>query len=132
MRNLAKAICATAALALPIPTVAQVTTTAFDGTYASVSRTLEGSAYGPGATTRLCWDSGVVAAPPGPLTIVNGFARWQGLVATFEGSVSPQGVVVMRNPRGIRFDGGIDSKGTVTGRITGNCSYWMVWRKNGG
>jgi hypothetical protein len=28
--------------------VAQGTTTAFDGTYASVSRTFEGSAYGPG------------------------------------------------------------------------------------
>jgi hypothetical protein len=38
----------------------------------------------------------------------------------------------MRNARDILFYGEIDGKGTITGRITGNCSYRMVWQKNGG
>src|SRR5208337_3986619 len=122
MGNLTKAICAAAALALPIPAGAQGTTTAFDGTYAGVSRTLEGTMTGH--TSRSCPPSGAAA----PLTIVNGVARtaWLG---TAEGSVSPQGALVMRAPNGARFDGQIDAKGTVTGRFTSACSYQMVWQK---
>ena len=32
---------------------------------------------------------------------------------------------------GSRFEGQIDSHGTVTGRFNGNCSYWVVWQKKG-
>ena len=34
----------------------------------------------------------------------------------------------MRNFRG-RFDGRIDSQGTVRERVTGGCSYQLVWQK---
>jgi hypothetical protein len=63
-----------------------------------------------------------------PLTIVNGSARsaWG---APAEGSVSPQGVLVMRTPTGCRFDGQIDGKGIVTGRWNCTCSYQVVWQK---
>jgi hypothetical protein len=103
-------------------------TTAFDGTYIGVSRTLEGTMTN--YSTRQCPPSGRVA----PLTIVNGIARTAGL-GTAEGSVSPQGVLVMRALAGFaagsRFEGQIDSQGTVTGRFTGNCSYQVVWQRKG-
>ena len=81
-------------------------------------------------STRSCPPSGRVA----PLTIVNGIARTKAL-GTAEGSVSPQGVLVMRALAGFgagsRFDGQIDSQGTVTGRFTGSCGYQVVWQKKG-
>jgi hypothetical protein len=53
--------------------------------------------------------------------------------ATFEGSVNAQGVLVMHTPAGERLDAQIDGRGTVTGRFTGggDCSYKMVWQKEG-
>ena len=103
-------------------------TTAFDGTYAGVSRTLEDTMTN--YSTRSCPPSGRVA----PLTIVNGIARTAGL-GTAEGSVSPQGVLMMRALSGFaagsRFEGQIDSQGTVTGRFNGSCSYRVVWQKKG-
>src|SRR5436309_1890510 len=91
---------AIAAASLAMPTFAQTpaSTTAFDGTYAGVSRTLEGTMRG--GATRSCPPNG----RPAPLTIVNGIARtpWDG---TAEGPVTPQGVVVMRAPHGQQFDG---------------------------
>jgi hypothetical protein len=117
------------ASASAIPAAAQApapTTTAFDGTYIGVSRTLEGTMTN--YSTRGCPPSGRVA----PLTIVNGIARTAGL-GTAEGSVSPQGVLVMRTlagyAAGMRFEGQIDSQGTVTGRFTSSCSYQVVWQK---
>ena len=81
-------------------------------------------------STRGCPPSGRVA----PLTIVNGIARTAGL-GTAEGSVSPQGVLVMRTLAGFaagsRFEGQIDGQGTVTGRLTASCSYQVVWQKKG-
>ena len=104
------------------------TTTAFDGTYIGVSRTLEGTMTN--YSTRSCPPSGRVA----PLTIVNGIARTKAL-GTAEGSVSPQGVLMMRALSGFaagsRFEGQIDSQGTVTGRFNGSCSYRVVWQKKG-
>jgi len=112
------------------PAVAQAppTTTAFDGTYIGVSRTLEGTMLGH--STRECPPSGRVA----PLTIVNGTARTKAL-GTAEGSVSPRGVLVMHALAGFaagsRFEGQIDGQGTVTGRFTASCSYQVVWQKKG-
>jgi len=116
-----------AALIMPIPAGAQGTTTAFDGTYSGVSRTLERTMAVPRSG---CAPSGGAA----PLTIVNGIARtlW-GRPAEAEGPVSPQGVLIMRTPDGHRFDGQINNgEGTVTGRFggrPGGCTYQMVWQK---
>ena len=81
-----------------------------------------------GHSTRQCPPSGRVA----PLKIANGIARTAGL-GTAEGSVSPQGEVVMHALAGFgagsRFEGRIDDRGTVTGRLTGSCSYQVVWQK---
>jgi hypothetical protein len=124
MGNLARAICAATILASSVSAVAQGTTTAFDGTYAGMSRTLESTMSAQ--TTRSFPPSGWAAQ----LTIVNGIARtaWLG---TAEGSVSPQGVLVMRAPNGARFEGQIDGQGIVKGRFTSACSYEMVWQKKG-
>jgi hypothetical protein len=114
------------ALALPVAAQAPApTTTAFDGTYAGVSRTLEGTM---GFSNGKCSSQGGAGAPS--LTIANGIAqsRWG---APAEGSVTPQGVLVMKTTMGVRFDGQIDGKGTVTGRWNGNCSYQVVWQKKG-
>ena len=116
-------------VAMPVGAQAPApTTTVFDGTHVGVSRTLEGTMLG--YSTRQCPPSGGVA----PLTIVDGIARTARL-GTAEGSVSPQGVLVMRALAGFgagsRFAGQIDSQGTVTGRFTGSCSYQVVWQKKG-
>ena len=122
-----------AACMLVTPVAAQApapTTTAFDGTYAGVSRTLEGEMGGTNET-RFCAKNG----PPGPLTIAGGVVRWPGTVptagGTAEGSVNAQGVLVIHGPLGMRFDGRIDGRGTVTGRLTSSCGYQLVWQKEG-
>jgi len=124
-----------AACMLATPVAAQApapapTTTAFDGTYVGVSRTLEGTMLNQ--TTRC-----PPLAQPGPLTIVGGVARialgntsYVG-GGTAEGSVTPQGVLVLRTPFGERIDVQIDGRGTVTGRYTSACNYQMVWQKEG-
>jgi hypothetical protein len=112
------ALATSAAAQAPAPT-----TTAFDGSYAGVSMTLEGT-MDPGVT-RYCSPPGRL---PPVLNVVNGIAqsRWGGPT---DGSVSPQGVLVMRAQNGRRFDGQIDSHGTATGRWTGACSWRLVWQK---
>jgi hypothetical protein len=116
-----------------IPVAAQApapTTTAFDGTYAGVSRTYEGGIGGVDQSVltvkRDCEPNG----QPGPLTIAGGAARYSSVRAgTWEGPVNAQGVLVIRSPGGSRIDAHIDGRGTVTGRFTGQCSYQMVWQK---
>jgi hypothetical protein len=126
------------------------TTTAFDGTYAGVSRTLEGYQADPvtGRDSQTRADRDGVAGgplPKGPklhpersaglLTIAGGVPRYNGSTlyqTTWEGSVNAQGVLVMHAPRGGQLEAQIDGRGTVTGRITGGgCSYHMVWQKEG-
>jgi hypothetical protein len=137
-----------AACMAAMPVAAQApapTTTAFDGTYIGVSRTVEGfigssSHAGPtaargsaGGGTQSCTPNG----QPGPLTIANGVARYNGSAMArinwSEGSVNAQGMLVMLYPEGGgRLDAQIDGRGTMTGRITGGgCSYHMVWQKQG-
>ena len=102
-------------------------TTAFDGTYAGVSRTLMGG-MADNDPLRSCAPNG----PPGPLTIAGGVPRCNGSTlrqATFEGSVNAQGVLVMHTPASERLEARIDGRGTLTGRFTGSCSYQMVWQK---
>jgi hypothetical protein len=122
-----------AACMLATPVAAQAlapTTTAFDGTYVGVSRTMEGTMNNVSPTPRGCAKN----RQPGPLTIAGDVARYNGstlVPATCDGSVNAQGVLVMHCPYGTRFDAQIDGRGTVTGRFTGYCSYQMVWQKEG-
>ena len=109
-----------AACMLAMPVAAQApapTTPAFDGTYAGVSRTLEGRMEAEG--TGGCPPNG----QPGPLTIAGGAARWLSHTGrTFEGSVNARGALVMHGPYGNRIDAQLDSRGTVTGRMSSFCS----------
>jgi hypothetical protein len=111
------------ASALVMPAVAQTpapTTTVFDGTYLGVSRKFEEEALNGGQTwTRYCFEYG-----PNTLRIANGIAR----AGKLEGSVDPQGILVMRSFWD-HFDGRVDSRGIVTGRSTGGCSYQWAWQK---
>ena len=118
-----------AACMLATPVAAQApapTTTAFDGTYVGVSRTME-SPMSPSAA-RACEANGV----PDPLEIAGGVVRWHPAhTGAAEGSVNAQGALVMHTPFGNRLDAQIDGHGTVTGRYTGFCGYHMVWQKEG-
>ena len=133
-----------AACMLATPVAAQApapTTTAFDGTYVGVSRTLGGTRQTQPHTptrkysrarvpheTQHCVPDG----QPGLLTIAAGVARYTTVRAgTWEGSVNAQGVLVIRGPDRDRIDAQIDGRGTVTGRFTGDCSYQLVWQKEG-
>jgi hypothetical protein len=118
--------------------------TQFDGTYAFVSATKLNETYTTTRTNRLgqCGDY-----RGRPLTIANGQARYPGLgrltAAGFEGTLGPQGQLVMRladtpAPRGrgaspgveIIINGQIDGHGTVHARQMGySCSYDLVWQK---
>jgi hypothetical protein len=114
------------AVALPAAAQAPASTTAFDGIYTGVSMTFEGTMRGL-STSRTCAPSG----KPGRLTIANGVVQtsWGG--STADGSINPQGVLVMHAQSGARFDGQADGHGIVTGRFSGYCSYQIVWQKKG-
>jgi hypothetical protein len=81
------------------------------------------------------------ARTPGPLTIVNGQAKYTTETGyELDGTVGPNGQLDMRivNPRGglqrpfeLRAAGQIDSTGTVHARQTGTaCSHDFVWQKS--
>ena len=114
-----------AACAVALPTAAQApapTTTAFDGTYAGISREVSKS---PSAPRAKCPPSGALA----PLTIKNGVIVASG-PAEWEGTVSPQGVLIMRNERSVRVDGQIDPQGTIRAQYAGTgCVTNFVWQK---
>ena len=124
MRNLTKAIAAIALLGLPLARAQSAT--AFDGTYQGVSRTVEATGMMNYKTTT-CTPNG----KPGPLTISNGVARAGAADNPMEGSVSAQGALVMHLRNGVKFEGRIDGAGRATGRLTGGCSYQLVWQKRG-
>ena len=106
--------------ATPVFPQAPAATTAFDGTYLGVSRTLEGTLDVSGAT-RFCR-----GGPPGTLKIVNGVVWRDDRTA---GSVSPQGVLAMRTAGGNRIDGQIDGHGIITARLTSDCNWRRIWQK---
>jgi len=113
------------AFAMPVAAQAPAPTTGFDGIYAGVSREVSKN---PSAHRTNCPKSGV----PGPLTITKGVARWSGGEG-WEGTVSPEGGLMMRAPNGGRFDGQIDGQGTIRGQIGGwGCTGTFVWRKQSG
>jgi hypothetical protein len=116
-----------AACMLATPVVAQtpqLKTTAFDGTYAGVSREVSKN---PSAPRAKCPPSGALA----PLTIKNGAVVSSG-PAAWEGSVSPDGVLTLRQERLVRVDGRIDAQGTIRAQYAGTgCITNFVWQKKG-
>jgi len=95
----------------------------FDGVYQGVSRQLAGGAMSTGRT-RSCEPDAV----PAPLTISGGVAHAGSQQYPLEGTVSPQGALVMRSPGG-HFEGQIDAQGRVVGVLVLNCSYQMTWQR---
>jgi hypothetical protein len=81
--------------------------TPFDGWYRGVS----GEVLDGGRNEPLCDPR--VLAPPAPLKVTNGVAGTSGESWPWEGTVSPQGGVVLRSPRLSRIEGEIDARGTV-------------------
>jgi hypothetical protein len=113
-------------VALPVAAQTPAPTTTFDGTYAGVSR--EVSKNPSAHRANQCPKSGV----PGPLTIKNGVARWPGGEG-WEGTVSPEGGLMMHAQNGGRFDGQIDGQGTIRGQIGGwGCTGTYVWHRRAG
>ncbi len=113
---------AASALAMPAAAQAPAPSTAFDGKYVGVSRVSSKTASAPGAK---CPSNGV----PAPLTITNGVVRAPGS-GGWEGTVKPDGSIVMHNPGAMQFAGQIDSQGTIRGQYGGPaCTIAFVWRK---
>ena len=113
-------------------TAAPVLTMPFDGWYKGVSReVLDSESNGHTCDPR-------ALRPPRPLTIANGVVGIPG-VYWWEGAVSPQGAVVIRNPIFSRINGQIDPQGTIRGQYSGdipptlgdgtNCIVNFVWQK---
>jgi hypothetical protein len=125
--NRTRVIFTVIACTLTMPAVAQVTgptTTAFDGAYAGVSKEVSKS---PSAPRAKCPPSGALA----PLTIKNGAVVSPG-PAEWEGTVSPDGVLILRNERSLRVDGQIDAQGTIRAQYAGTgCITNFVWQKKG-
>ena len=99
--------------------------TAFDGTYAGVSRNVTGG--GP--------NCGAFAPELRPLTISNGVAHFEaGLkgATVFQGNVSAQGDLSMKDKLTNTILGKIDQTGKATGSIHlggENCVISAVWQK---
>jgi hypothetical protein len=108
------------AIALPAAAQAQA---AFDGTYAGVSATLGGTMSGRRANA--CPESFV----PAPLTISGGHAQTKWGAEPMEGTVSPQGAVVMHSALSGRLEAQIDAQGGVKGGYSGACFYAVVWQR---
>ena len=108
----------------PLAAQTSAPTTAFDGTYAGVSREVSKS---PSAPRAKCPPSGALA----PLTIKNGSVISSG-PAGWEGTVGPDGVLLLRNERSLRVDGRIDAQGTIRAQYAGTgCITNFVWQKKG-
>ena len=113
-----------AALTLVTPVAAQALapTTAFDGRYVGIS--IEVSKAGSNAGR-----CPAVNGKAAPLVITNGVVRTPGK-GWWEGTVSPQGVVVMHNPNSLQVDAQIDAQDAIRGQTSGTgCFTTFVWQK---
>jgi len=105
------------------------TTTAYDGTYSGVSVQKVASIMpsgGEGSASCPNYSNNDLPA----MTISNGLAQVQALNRTFQGYVAPQGALAMSSGRGQRFEGQIDNQFVLTGRLLGQCTYNLSWRRS--
>jgi hypothetical protein len=88
----------------------------FDGDYIGVSRESSGIGCPPNAV-------------PATLIIRNGV-----VLGLWQGTVGPQGAIVMRNPKFTRVDAQIDPQGTIRGQLNdaSGCAVTFLWRKQSG
>ena len=127
MLGRSKVLLAIAASVIAMPAAAQAPgpATAFDGKYVGVSRESSKAGSNPGAK---CPPSGV----PAPLTIRNGVIGRPGSEG-WQGTVSQQGALTMRNANSVRVDGQIDPQGTIRAQYSGAaCIITFAWRKQSG
>lgn len=116
-------------------TPAPAQTMPFDGDYRGVSREVSDSEI----NEHRCVPRALT--PPLGLTITNGVVGIPG--EWWQGTVSPQGAVVIGNPKFSRVDGQIDRQGTIRGQYSGelpsdlaqidgggtNCTIKFVWQR---
>ena len=125
---MSKLLCALAvASVIGAPQIAQAQSpTAFDGTYQGVSNAASGS--GPNCS--------VFSPVPRPLTIKNGVAQFDaGLkgATAFQGNVTPQGALTMKDNLVNTITGRIEPGGKATASIhmgESNCVLTAVWQKS--
>jgi hypothetical protein len=125
----------TLAATLPADAQSPAATSAF-GTYIGVSAENISSANTLGggrartqgyAGARACQDF----PTPARLTITNGHAKVRWGDRTLEGNATPDGSLSMSTGYGQKFDGRIDEKHMINGRVVGYCVYVLTWKKQG-
>ena len=94
-------------------------TTAFDGSYVG------SFVHTTGPAGAVCPNYKVAPA----LTIRNGVASFAALDLHFQGTVTPQGQLMMQSEHGQTFEGQIDPYYVLKGRVTGRCVYDATWHK---
>jgi hypothetical protein len=95
---------------------------AYDGTHVGVSATL----LNPGTReTRSC---GPLKALP-TLTIMGSVVHIDWGTGPFNGPISPQGRIALKNDYQSWLNAQIDAQGNVKGTIGAQCTYDSVWRK---
>jgi hypothetical protein len=107
------------------------TTRAFDGTFTGLAvQGVAGGSITPGASTASinCPNYTVSSLPP--VTISNGLAQFQAIGLTFQGFVTPQGILMMNSGVGQTFQGQIDSRNVLSGQVLGRCAYNLSWQKS--
>jgi hypothetical protein len=111
-------------------------TNAFDGSYTGVSaeNISNGNTLGGGrartqgyAGARACQDF----RAPARLTITDGHAKVRWGDRTLEGNATPDGSLTMSTGYGQKFDGRIDEKHAIKGRVVGYCAYVLTWQRQG-
>ena len=126
--NKALCTCCVMSLTMAVPSIAVAqSNTAFDGTYAGVSNSANG-------TDSSCHP---FAPTPRPLTIRNGIAQFTGGSfasgdVVFDGRVSPEGNLRMWDMFAHNIIGKIDASGKATGSVnigdTG-CVLTAIWQR---
>ena len=122
MQMLCRISLAASAMAIAAPIGAQAqAVTSFDGSYAGVSLTASGSGHSCAAASPV----------PAPLTISGGNATTVQGQASFQGTVTAQGVLSMKTGMGSIMTGKVDAGGGASAAVTTShdCTYSFTWRK---
>ena len=122
-----KPVTAVVLLAATVPAAAQTSepSAVFDGSYQGVSRERFKSTSDAGSASYCTLDNN---HPPSPLVVANGTVR--SLNSRWQGTISPQGWIVLHDQEMRRMDARVDGQGTIRGQISGIfCSMRFVWRR---